>query len=56
MKINVIGKSNSNSFDNKIDTSKFVQKHYLRHNYIKANIEEDIDSKSQFRIKNTRSF
>ena len=30
----------------------FVQKHYLRHNYIEADIEEDIDLKNQFRIKN----
>ena len=36
----------------KIDTSFFVQKSYLRSNYIEANIEEDIDLKNQFRIKN----
>ena len=30
----------------------FVQKPYLRTNYIEANIEEDIDLKNQFRIKN----
>ena len=29
----------------------FVQKPYLRHNYIEADIEEDIDLKNQFRIK-----
>ena len=29
----------------------FVQKPYLRTNYIKANIEEDIHLKNQFRIK-----
>ena len=51
MPINVIGKSSNNS-DNKIDTSLFVQKPYLRTNYIEANIEEDIDLKNQFRIKN----
>ena len=51
MPINVFGNS-SNKSDNKIDTSLFVQKPYLRHNYIEANIEEDIDSKNQFRIKN----
>ena len=39
---------------NKIDTSLFVQKFYLRHNYIEANIEEDIDMKNQFRIKNRK--
>ena len=51
MPINVFGNSNSNNSDNKIDTSLFVQKPYLRHNYIEANIE-DIDLKNQFRIKN----
>ena len=51
MPINVFGNSSSNS-DNKIDTSLFVQKPYLRHNYIEANIEEDIDLKNQFKIKN----
>ena len=38
--------------NNKIGTSLFVQKPYLRHNYIESNIEEDIDLKNQFRIKN----
>ena len=52
MPINVIGNSNSNNSDNKIDTSLFVQKPYLRTNYIEANIEEDIDLKNQYRIKN----
>ena len=51
MPINVFGSSSNNS-DNKIDTSMFVQKPYLRHNYIEADIEEDIDLKNQFRIKN----
>ena len=53
MPINVFA-NNSSSYDNgnKIDTSSFVQKPYLRHNYIEANIEEDIDLKNQFRIKN----
>ena len=50
MPINVFGNSSNNS-DNKIDTSMFVQKPYLRHNYIEADIE-DIDLKNQFRIKN----
>ena len=45
MPINVFGNSNSNNSDNKIDTSLFVQKPYLRTNYIEANIEEDIDFK-----------
>ena len=50
MPINVFGNSSNN--DNKIDTSLFVQKPYLRTNYKEANIEEDIDLKNQFRIKN----
>ena len=51
MPINVFRNSSNNS-DNKIDTSLFVQKPYLRTNYIESNIEEDIDLKNQFRIKN----
>ena len=52
MPINVFGSSNSNNSEQKIDTSLFVQKPYLRTNYIEANIEENIDLKNQFRIKN----
>ena len=52
MPINVFGNSKSNNSENKIDTSLFVQKPYLRTNYIESNIEEDIDLKNQFRIKN----
>ena len=48
---NVFGNSSKNS-DNKIDTSLFVQKPYLRTNYIESNIEEDIDTRNQYRIKN----
>ena len=51
MPINVFGNSSNNS-DNKIDTSLFVQKPYLRTNYIESIIEEDIDLKNQYRIKN----
>ena len=51
MPINVFGNSNSND-NSKIDTSLFVQKPYLRTNHIEANIEEDIDLKNQYRIKN----
>ena len=51
MPINVFGNSSINS-DNEIDTSLFVQKPYLRTNYIEANIEEDIDLKNQYRNKN----
>ena len=45
MPINVFGNSNSNNSDNKIDTFLFVQKPYLRANYVESNIEEDIDLK-----------
>ena len=51
MPINVFGNSNSKNNGNKIGTSLFVQKPYLRHNYIEANIEEDIDLKNQKRTK-----
>ena len=52
MPINVIGSSNSNDNNNKIDTSLFVQKPYLRTIYIESIIEEDLDLKGQYRIKN----
>ena len=52
MPINVFGNSSNNNNDNKIDTSLFVQKPYLRTNYIESNIEEDINLKNQFRIEN----
>ena len=51
MPLNVFG-SNSNSSENKIDTSLFVRKPYLRINYIESNIEEDIDLKNHYRIEN----
>ena len=53
MLINVFGNSSS-SYDNgnKIDTSLFEQKPYLRHNYIESNIEGDFDLKNQYRTKN----
>ena len=50
MPINVF-RNTSNNSQNKIDTSLFVQKHFPRSIYIEANIEEDIDLKIQFRIK-----
>ena len=53
MPINVFGNSNSNDKNIKIDTSLFVQKPCLRTNYIEANIEEDIDLKNQYRIKDS---
>ena len=51
MPINVFGNSSNNS-EQKIDTSLFVRKPFLRTNYIEANIEEGIDLKNQYRIKN----
>ena len=53
MPTKVFGNSSS-SYDNgnKIDTSLFVQQPYLRTNYIETKIEEDIDLKNQYRIKN----
>ena len=51
MPINVFGNSSINT-EQKIDTSLFVRKPYLRTNYIEANIEEDINLKNQYRIKN----
>ena len=53
MPINVFGNSSSSHDNgNKIDTTLFVQKPYLKTNYIESNIEEDIDLKNQNRIKN----
>ena len=52
MPISVFGSSNDNISSNKIDTSSFVQKPYLRTNYIEADIEEDIDMKNKYYIKN----
>ena len=42
MPITVLGDSNSINSGNKIDTSPFVQKPYLRSNYIEANIEKTL--------------
>ena len=51
MPFNVFGNS-SHDNNNKIDTSLFVQKPFLRSNYIEAKIEEDIDLRNQYRVKN----
>ena len=48
--INVFGNSSSVS-ESKIDSSLFVQKPYLRTNYIESNVEEDIGFKNQRRSK-----
>ena len=53
MPINVFDNiSSSHDNSNKIDTSFFEKKPYLRTNYMEANMEEDIDLKNQFRSKN----
>ena len=52
MPINVFGNSNSNDNVNNFDTSLFVEKRYLISNYLESNLEEDIDLKNQYRIKN----
>ena len=52
MPIKVSGNSaSSHGNSNKIDTSLFVQKPYLKTNLIGKNLEEDTDMKNQFRIK-----
>ena len=51
MPINVFGNSSSNS-ENRIDTSLFVQKPYLRSNYVDGKIEGDVNMKNQYIIKN----
>ena len=50
MPINIFGNGSNNS-DKKIDTSLFVQKPFLRTNYVEANIEEDIDLKINIELK-----
>ena len=53
MLINVDGNSNSDDNNgNKIDTSLFVQKPYLRTNYLESVLEEDIDLRNQYKNKN----
>ena len=46
MPMNIFGNFSFNS-ENKVDTSLFVQKPYLRSNHFEANIEEDIDLNNQ---------
>ena len=54
MPINVFGNSLNNS-ENKIDTSRFLQKSYLRSNYIETDLDHDIYLKNQYRIINLPS-
>ena len=51
MPVNVFGNSSTN-YENKNDTSHFVQKPYLRTIYLEANIEENFHLESLFRIEN----
>ena len=44
--------SSSHDNGNKIDTSLFVRKPCLRSNFIEINIEEDIELRNQFEVKN----
>ena len=52
MPINVFGNSNSNDNNNKVDTSRYVEKAYLRSNYIETDIDHDINLKHQYKIIN----
>ena len=51
MPINVFQNSSIKS-EHKIHIFLFVQKPYLRTNFIESNIGEDIDVKNQYRIRN----
>ena len=54
MPINVFGNSSSsNENNNKIDTSRFVQKSYLRSNFIENDFDHDTNLKNQYRFINT---
>ena len=52
MPINVFGNSFYSNDNNEIDTSLFVQKSFLRSNYIETDIDRDINLKNQYRIIN----
>ena len=49
--MNVFGSTYSTNQAN-LDTTLFVQKPYLRTNYLESDMEEDIDMKQKFKIKN----
>ena len=51
MPLNVFGNSISNINGNKFGISLFVQKPYLRSNYIEANFEKNIDLKINTEVK-----
>ena len=52
MPITVFGNSSHDNNKNETDTFLFVEKPYLRSNYIEANIEEDTNMKKQLKSKN----
>ena len=52
MPIFFFGNSNTSDDGYEIDTSLFVQKPYLRTKYIESKIEENLNFKNQYRIKN----
>ena len=52
MPIKICGNSNPDDNGNKNNTSLFVQKPYSRIKYMEANIEKDIEKKSQYTIRN----
>ena len=51
MPINVFGNSNSNDNNNKIDTSLFVKKPYLKSKFIETDTDHDANLKNQYRNK-----
>ena len=55
MPISVFGITLGNS-SNTFETSSFVQKPSLRNSFIEIDIEEDIDIKNQYKIKNIPIF
>ena len=55
MSINVFGNSSYSNDKNKIDVSRFVQKSYLRSNYIETDLDHDINVKNHYKIINLPS-
>ena len=51
MPSNIFG-STFGTTENKIDTTLFVEKHYIKLMYIESNVEVGIESKSEIRNKN----
>ena len=54
LKVKNVFSSTTTITHDKIDTSSFAQKPYLRTDYIESSIEGDIDMKNQNRIKKNR--